>query len=158
MGFDALNYGIVFASVLAERRLNALDGDTKNESVKALLDDLSVSSAFEGKKVVDTEMADSCISAAWLYHNFLDDSHTISQGIHSITGSYWHGIMHRREPDFSNSKHWFRKVGNHPVFGGLCEAAKEIAGDGGADTAFLRDQGHWDPEAFTDLVEASLSG
>lgn len=42
-------------------------------------------------------------------------SHTVSQGIEGTTGSYWHGIMHRREGDFSNSHYWFNKVGGHPV-------------------------------------------
>ncbi len=52
-------------------------------------------------------------AALWLYADELDRSHTISQGIETPTGSYWHGIMHRREGDFSNSKYWFRRTGNH---------------------------------------------
>jgi hypothetical protein len=54
-------------------------------------------------------------SALWLYIDELDRSHVISQGIDTPTGSYWHGIMHRREGDFSNSHHWFRKTGSHPA-------------------------------------------
>ncbi len=49
----------------------------------------------------------------WLYVDELDRSHTLSQGIEDSTGSFWHGIMHRREGDFSNSHHWFNKVGEH---------------------------------------------
>ena len=51
----------------------------------------------------------------WLYVDQLDRSHTVSQGIDDATGSFWHGIMHRREGDFSNSHYWFRKVGTHPA-------------------------------------------
>lgn len=54
-------------------------------------------------------------SATWLYVDELDRSHTLSQGIDDSTGSYWHGIMHRREGDFSNSHYWFNKVGHHPA-------------------------------------------
>lgn len=54
-------------------------------------------------------------SALWLYIDELDRSHTISQGIEDSTGSFWHGIMHRREGDFSNSHYWFNKVGDHPA-------------------------------------------
>ena len=158
MEFDASAYGGVFENLLSDRRLNALDGGTENGDVRKALDALSLSSAFEGKSIKDGDMVDSCVSAVWLYHNFLDDSHTISQGIRSSTGSYWHGIMHRREPDYPNSKYWFRKVGEHPAFDGVCCAAREIAANGGPDSGFLRDQGQWDPYAFIDLVEACLSG
>ncbi len=51
----------------------------------------------------------------WLYVDELDRSHAISQGISDATGSFWHGIMHRREGDFSNSHYWFNRVGHHPA-------------------------------------------
>ncbi len=58
-------------------------------------------------------------SALWLYFDDLERSHSLSQDIHTPSGSYWHAIMHRREGDFWNSKYWFRKVGHHPVIGEL---------------------------------------
>jgi hypothetical protein len=58
-------------------------------------------------------------SALYLRFNFLDESHKISQGINSSEGSYWHAIMHRREPDYRNAKYWYRRVGTHPVLGRL---------------------------------------
>lgn len=51
----------------------------------------------------------------WLYIDELDRSHAISQQLPGATGSFWHGIMHRREGDFSNSHYWFRRVGDHPA-------------------------------------------
>jgi hypothetical protein len=54
-------------------------------------------------------------AALWLYIDELDCSHTLAQGIKDSTGSYWHGIMHRREGDFSNSHYWFRNTGDHPA-------------------------------------------
>jgi hypothetical protein len=55
----------------------------------------------------------------WLYVDELDRSHTISQHIDDPTGAFWHGIMHRREGDFSNSHYWFRQVGDHPALADL---------------------------------------
>lgn len=54
-------------------------------------------------------------AALWLYVDELDRSHRQAQQIEDQTGSYWHGIMHRREGDFSNSHYWFDKVGQHPA-------------------------------------------
>jgi hypothetical protein len=51
----------------------------------------------------------------WLYVDDLERSHTISQNIHTPEGSFWHGIMHRREGDFGNSKYWFRQAGTVPI-------------------------------------------
>jgi hypothetical protein len=69
--------------------------------------------------VSDKAMAKLCHAGLWLYHDFLDESHTISQEVETPTGSFWHAIMHRREPDPSNSKYWWRRVGNHPVLAEL---------------------------------------
>jgi hypothetical protein len=65
-----------------------------------------------------------CSSGLWLLAGDLDRSHTISQGIDSAEGSFWHAIMHRREGDFGNAKYWFRRVGQHPVLAEL----KQLSG------------------------------
>lgn len=55
----------------------------------------------------------------WLYVDDLDRSHTISQGLPDATGSFWHGIMHRREGDFGNSHYWFNRTGHHPAMNAI---------------------------------------
>ncbi len=54
-------------------------------------------------------------AALWLYVDDLDRSHTVSQSLDDATGAYWHGIMHRREGDFSNSHYWMRRAASHPL-------------------------------------------
>jgi len=55
------------------------------------------------------------LAGLWLYVDELDRSHAISQSLSDATGSFWHGIMHRREGDFGNSHYWFRRTGAHPA-------------------------------------------
>ena len=43
-----------------------------------------------------------CCAGLWLLHGYLDESHALSQSIHTTSGSYWHGLTHRREPNFAN--------------------------------------------------------
>lgn len=153
-------YGPVFAEVLAEERLSPLGPGQPNEKARAALQSLTVESAFAGQTVVDARMASATIAGAWMYHDYLDEAHRIVQNIPTPTGSYWHAIMHRRETDFSNSKYWFRKVGDHPVFAAVHTAATKCMREVDpreAAPSLLTSSG-WDPMAFVDLCEACLRG
>ena len=131
-----------------------------NHDVETELSSLDLDRAFSPHEIVDREMAEACHSGLWLGHNFLDASHTLSQSNYSTTGSFWHGIMHRREGEFSNAKHWFRKAGDHPVFVPLNSSVRELAEELGTcpQSEFLRTQTTWDPMAFIDLCEQVSQG
>src|SRR5262245_57729481 len=86
-----------------------------NEAAKAVLRDISSRDLIDGPVVREQE-ADALLAAFWLRYDWLDESHRISQGIETPTGSMWHAIMHRREGDFSNSKYWYRRTDGHPAF------------------------------------------
>lgn len=121
------------------------------------LSKLKPESLFPSAKITDHDMADACLSGLWLRFDFLDESHTISQDIHTATGSFWHGIMHRREPDWSNAKYWFRNAGEHAIFPDLLAAAKACAAELNlpAPAKALVDSPAWDPFAFVDLCETA---
>jgi len=149
------SYPQPIASFVSDR-LPELGPGTPHETLRNQLTALTVESAFPGQKVVDHDAARCCLSALWLWHDFLDESHAISQEVDTIDGSYWHGIMHRREPDYGNAKYWFRRVPKHPVFGPLAEAARELTAGKKLDPAaeFLATQKTWDAFRFVDLCEA----
>src|SRR5580765_7484012 len=97
------------------RELLAADATT----VKAALDALTPEQLLAPTKVLSPDDALLVKAALYLKHGFLDASHKISQQIETPNGSYWHAIMHRKEGDFSNSKYWYRRVGEHPVLAAL---------------------------------------
>src|SRR4051794_12932746 len=49
------------------------------------------------RPLVSVPDGQAMLAGLWLYHDWLDSSHTISQALPSATGSFWHAIMHRRE-------------------------------------------------------------
>lgn len=89
--------------------------DLLGELVPRTKGDPKIKAELDARKLGDGDMPACLRSALYLRFNFLDESHTISQGIHTVEGSCWHAILHRREPDYSNSKYWYRRVGAHAV-------------------------------------------
>jgi hypothetical protein len=155
-----VDYSFLAFGLIDPDRIPALGPGSPNESAHKDLLALAVERMFERSKIVDPDAARCCLSGLWLLHDFLDESHTISQDIDTIDGSYWHGIMHRREPDYGNAKYWFRRVPSHPVFGPLNEKARELTSKDKPDSAaaFLATQTAWDPFRFVDLCEAIARG
>jgi hypothetical protein len=139
--FDPGAFPAPLAALWAIPRLPELGPGQPNRSARSALAELRVESLFP--TVRDREAAQGCISGLWLYHDFLDESHTISQDLHGWVGSYWHSIMHRREPDPDNAKYWFRRVPASPVYEALAADAAELGLPGRI----------WDPFGFVDRCE-----
>jgi hypothetical protein len=158
--FDPHAYGPNFAPLLATERRRPLDAGAPDRSARSSLEELSLDTAFRHASIADHDAAKCCLSAVWLLHDFLDESHTISQEMDTASGSFWHGIMHRREGDFSNAKYWFRRVGRHGALESIGQRAAELAAVRGDERAIkkLIAAGAWDPIAFVDLCESAIRG
>lgn len=81
---------------------------------------------------------EAAMSGLYAYFSCFDEAHSIAQNITTPEGSYWHAIVHRREPDPDNATYWLRRVGRHPIYAALAAAA-------GRET--------WDPVAFVETCE-----
>lgn len=126
--FDPATYGPDVAALLAEPRLAPLG---PGEPVAALRPQLAA-----------LDVPPACRAGLYLYFDFLSESHAISQEDEGNPDrDFWHAIMHRREPDASNSKYWWRRVGPHPVLAQLREHAPALG------------YGFTTPEEFVDLCE-----
>ena len=128
------------------------------------LEAASLDELFDGASLKNTTFAEAIKSGLLLWNDALDESHTISQGLMDQTGSYWHGIMHRREPDYPNAKYWFGRVGTHPIFPALRERALELFKETATPSDALTDigealaaQDNWDSYQFVDWCQAAES-
>jgi hypothetical protein len=109
---------------------------------------------FQQHKVPEAKQA-LLKSLALLWHDHLDAAHTIAQNIDNPDGAFVHGIMHRREPDYSNAGYWFRRVGRHAAFPELAKRSAELlaAPNGRSLAGELLARQEWDPFAFIAACE-----
>ncbi len=138
---DPTAYPPALAELLTALPLAPLGPGRPQQAMRARLE--TVASAFPAG--ANRDQVAACRAGLWLAFDFLDEAHTISQELHTVEGSYWHGLMHRREPDASNSAYWFRRVGQHPLFEKLAQEAPAVGLQLPAQ--------HWSPFDFIDLCE-----
>ena len=127
--------------------------DAGNATARDLLQSVRPEELVTGT-VTHPEEAAGLLSGLWLYFDWLDESHRISQSLESATGSFWHAIMHRREGDFSNGKYWYARCTSHPTLATLAANAPRLLNAMPADKSILKlITTGWSPAAFVDLVE-----
>lgn len=150
MLFDKSRYGPQVEAILKLDERDGLMplafGSPASVEARSALTGLSARQLFP-----ESRAPEAALSGLWLLFSYFDESHTISQDIHTADGSYWHGIAHRQEPDEFNAKYWFRKVGQHAIFPELAAAVLEI--DSGSVLRMSPEK--WDPFQFIDFCEGA---
>ena len=152
--FDARNYSAALVPLLQQAPTSELGPGKPDESKRDAIAALGASDSF-GSSARHNPLARACLAGLWLRYDFLDEAHAISQEVGTPEGSYWHAIVHRREPDFANAKYWFRQVGIHPIDAELAAAGRQMAAEesAGGAAAYLLEQKLWSAERFVDLCQ-----
>ena len=150
MVFDANSYGPEAARILAlgdngHRPMPLAITDTGPRDARAALEGRQGRDLFP-----DSRAPDAALSGLWLYFSFFEEAHGIAQDIHTVEGSYWHGILHRQEPDPGNAGYWFRRLGQHPIFPALREETEAILAQSGPKWHV---GAQWDPFGFIEFCE-----
>lgn len=153
---------------LRERtRLPLFATEVWDPELDSRLKDASAGALFEGFAVRDPQMAACVIAGLHLWNDNFHTSHNLCQGVGTETGSYWHGICHRREghqgegllDNLANARYWFRRAGDHPAYDAIYRSTLSLldtanSGLRWADEAAseLRGRRHWDPNLLVHWV------
>jgi hypothetical protein len=137
-------------AALAAGRPRTLSFGEPEVAARAALSQLDEAALYGARGARDRRAVESLRGGLWLLHDFMDEAHAIVQEIETKGGSYWHGIVHRREPDAGNAAYWFGRVGDHPIFEELGHDALAISTD--AALAGLVEKGRFQPRRFIELA------
>jgi len=114
--------------------------------------------ALFGGIIKNSEMAQAARAGLILAAGGWDDAHRIVQEMETPEAQYWHGIVHRREPDSSNAKYWFRRVRHHVIMDELLRMVTRSYGSDAQVVQQVTKSGRWDPFQFIDMCMACHEG
>ncbi len=142
-------YGASIAGILKSYASQPLpltrSGECRNEEARALRQIAPAS------LLPNARNADAAVSGLLLLLGCWEESHQLAQDVSGPEGSYWHAIVHRMEPDSSNSAYWFRLVGQHAIFPELRRNASQILDRAGEMNWRLK--AAWDPFLFIEWCD-----
>lgn len=153
---------------LRERtRLTLFATEVWDPELDERLKSASAEELFAGFTIRDPQMSACVIAGLYLWNDNFHASHNLCQAVHTDTGSYWHGLCHRREghqgeglvSNLSNARYWFRRVGEHPAFDLVYRSVLSTLDTTGSGFRWaeeaaqeLRARHHWDPGTVINWV------
>jgi hypothetical protein len=148
-------------------------GEVWDAELNVALRDAAPEVLFPGAAIHDPQSAVAVLIGLRLWNDDFEGAHNLAQGLKTTTGSYWHGLCHRREghrgrgleSNLGNARHWFRQVGSHPAYDAVYRSLGEALEQSGAGfrwateaRSLLQQRGGWDPIILTDWMEEVSRG
>ncbi|HLU69578.1 MAG TPA: hypothetical protein VKZ88_02285 [Fibrobacteria bacterium] len=97
--------------------------------------------------------ADVGVGLLYLWHDHWEEAHEIAQSREGERHhDMLHGILHRKEGDFSNALYWFRSAGRHPCFPQIAAGVAALSVRHGCPVPSFA-QKDWDPAGFVHAVK-----
>lgn len=127
-------------------------GRPANPKITVLIEETLPADLVAPRAINSSIHVDLVKAALFLWNEDFDRAHDYAQAAQNAEGSYWHAILHRREPDYSNAHYWYSRVGSHPVFHKM---AKMYPG-WKPDNFILQCQKRKSPEDVAKLLEGQL--
>jgi hypothetical protein len=133
----------------------------------------STEELFPDRTLADPAMAAAALAGLHLWNDNFEAAHNLCQALPTPTGSYWHGLCHRREgyvgegltSNLGNSRYWFRQVGEHPIHPAVLRSALNVLDAAGHGFRWateaagqLRAQGAWNPATLSDWIGQAEAG
>jgi hypothetical protein len=110
--FDRSGFAPAITPLLDGESVPDLGPGTPDRAALDRLRALTPESVAAPAPVSDGDAARACLAGLWLLYDFLDESHVISQGLHTPEGSYYAGVMHRPKSRWTSSTSWWSAL--HP--------------------------------------------
>ena len=104
-----------------------------------------------GKEIADVKIFALIRGALLNAADALDAAHRIFQDDPGDLGSYWHGVMHRREGDVDTARYWFRRAGRLPILDRMHGVAAQVS-------ATMARQPTWYAYLLTGMCEQAKFG
>ncbi len=102
----------------------------------------------------ESTVPEPVLAALHLLNDDLDAAHVLVQDDTSQTGSYLHYLVHRREGDWSNTRYWAARTGEHPIFATLAQRAGRRKWDARAAVGEM-ETANWQPHDSLGYVAAA---
>ncbi|MBT4136607.1 MAG: hypothetical protein HOE48_01770, partial [Candidatus Latescibacteria bacterium] len=163
----------IWRSGSSNTNLSLVASSLRHRFLKPYIDKTETTALFSEHILVSQIHGDLVRNALYQKNDDLDTAHQICQTIGKTADApeicYWHGLIHRREPDFKNAHSWFQKSRNLAANNQLYQATynflqRAIQMPDYGDTRevalqfwqHLRNQGTWDALYFLNLCESAI--